>query len=114
MRPSGRSQWLDLLCTTRTERNHPAFEGFEGHGGLVEVAAAAFTHFPGESLAGLELAWELDPEHVGFETLSESQSAEGAVVREFLMRKAIGQGAVKEPATATAAPAAARARRAQV
>jgi len=90
------SLWLTMLCTTSAERSHAEFPGLAEHGGLVELAAVNHDYFPAHADAALELAWSVDREQPGFAGLAESNSAEGAVVRHFVMRKRI------EAATAAA------------
>jgi hypothetical protein len=99
VRPADRSQLLDLLCTTKSEREHPSFEGMDGFPGLVGVAAANAKDC-GYANEALLLTWEVNPEHCGFEDLSEEASQEGAFVRSFLMNKGIELAAAPAPEVA--------------
>ena len=102
MRPADESQWLDLLCTTSKEREHPAFEGFDATTGLVGVAAANACDFPEHCLEAMELAWDVNPHHPGFDELTEEASEGGAFVRSFLMNKGIEMAATQSPSQTTA------------
>ena len=106
VRPSDRSQLLDLLCTTKSEREHPSFQGMDLISGLVGVAAANAKDC-GHASEALQLAWEVNPEHCGFDDLAEEASEEGAFVRSFLMNKGIELAAAP---VATGATQASRAR----
>lgn len=97
-RRANTSMWLDLLCTTQDERSHPQFEGLVDHGGLVELAAVNHQTFHEHALEALELVWALDREHVGFDTLVEDPSPDGAFVRAFVMRKTLEASAAAAPA----------------
>lgn len=99
LRPPNRSQLLDLLCTTRADREHPSFQGLDAFSGLVGVAAANAGDCAHANEA-LELAWEVDCEHYGFDDLAEEASEEGAFVRSFLMNKGIEMAATPAPEVA--------------
>lgn len=88
LRPSDRSQLLDLLSTTRSEREKPSFEGMDNFNGLVGHAAAnaGDCQYANEAM---QLVWEVNPKHRGFDALAQEASAEGAFVRSFLMNKGI-------------------------
>jgi hypothetical protein len=109
IRPPGRSQLMDLLCTTKSGREHPSFDGFDGFHGLVGAAAMYAKDCP-HAIAALELAWEVNPAHCGFDELAEEASEEGAFVRAFLMNKDIEMAAAP-PSVAAAQSARARPKR---
>lgn len=106
LRPPSRSQLLDLLCTTRTEREHASFPGLDGHSGLPGVAAVHAGDCE-HAMEALQLTWDVNPEHCGFSDLAEEASEEGAFVRSFLMNKGIELAAA---ASADVAPAPSRPR----
>lgn len=106
VRPVGRSQLLDLLCTTKSERAHPSFQGMDLSSGLVGVAAANAKDC-GYASEALQLAWDVNPEHCGFGDLADDASEEGAFVRSFLMNKGIELAAAR---TGESSPVQGRAR----
>lgn len=101
MRPANRSQLLDLLCTTKAERDHPSFAGLDGSYGLAGLAAE-HPNLGAFADEAMEFAWELNPEHDGFVELAEEASPEGSFVRSFLMRRGIAAADAAHAARASA------------
>lgn len=87
--PSTESQWLNLLCSTQSEREHAMFDPSAGLAALTAEVAASKGGQLEHGYAAMELALEVDPEHSDIDELIDDESAEGAYVRQFLMDRKI-------------------------
>jgi len=84
--PSSRLHWLDLLCTTQSQRSHGAWDGLdESADRLVHLAATHGEFWPRHCAAALELAMEFDSNSLAIARFVDAPSAAGAFVRQFLM-----------------------------
>jgi hypothetical protein len=95
LRPPERFQLLDLMSTTSEEREHPSFEGVDACMGLVGLAAWNSRFCP-HATEALELAWEVNPKHDGFDVFADDASQEGSFVRAFLIRKGIEEASARD------------------
>ncbi|MFK4705654.1 hypothetical protein ABIC83_002493 [Roseateles asaccharophilus] len=93
--PSTESQWLNLLCTTRKDRDHPMFNPGAGLIALTAEIAAAKGGLLEHGYAAMELALEIDPDHSDVDDLLDDESPQGAYVRHFLMDRQIDASVVE-------------------
>ncbi len=101
LKPRNQTEWMDLLCSTNSERLAHKLELMTrpdqvSLGAVGEIATFADVS-PECAQEAFEVVWRLAPHHPGFDALARESSEPGAAVRTFLMSKRMVQVAQELP-----------------